>query len=510
MRFDAAVIHLLLSAAAIGAASAESPARKRSLRAPAGAQAEAGAPVAVAATAVEGDARAAIMTPQEEEDIRLLAIDDAKYWKRFLDGDEGSLGPNPGCSFDVSFVIHVVLDMYVFPLKYHNLLTYFFCIHSYPTYFTTQVDIHCAIKFAGGSRFRDCDDAFVCASDITEQRFEYLGGSCNDDPTGARNYECKTYKEPGIDEKVRILVVYGDFWDTITRSDAPTYQMAKKELNDKTDDKFDLIKIVDIDDVEPWDTYSLKDLGDRLGTPDNVDTEDLTYVVFEDGNDGALLLKATWQWECNGSNAGRYAIFDNFGSSSLIAFKSKQYGYAEVRGSDPPGNPTAPPAQVKLTTTLKNHCDADGMVAHLDRRFCYRDVGDTSYKCSGSDFGPPLDQDPKLCVDEGQFATDAQCDANGPMKDEGTMNVPFVIPKGGDITFEDEMYTQVVVLQGREYQYRVPNATVYFKNFKNDDKEFISNLNTQEEWFFGEYDPNVPDPAPVDCDFEVSFVIIYL
>lgn len=109
MRFDAAVIHLLLSAAAIGAASAESPARKRSLRAPAGAQAEAGAPVAVAATAVEGDARAAIMTPQEEEDIRLLAIDDSKYWKQFLDGDEGSLGPNPGCNFDVSFVIHVVL-----------------------------------------------------------------------------------------------------------------------------------------------------------------------------------------------------------------------------------------------------------------------------------------------------------------------------------------------------------------------------------------------------------------
>ena len=378
-------------------------------------------------------------------------------------------------------------------------------MHSLVPHFTTQVDIDCAIKFAGGSRFRDCDDAFVCASDITEQRFEYLGGSCNDDPTGARNYECKTYKEPGIDEKVRILVVYGDFWDTITSGDAATYQKAKKELNDETDDKFELIKIVDIDDVEPWDTYSLKDLGDRLGTPGDVDTDDLTYVVFEDGNDGALLLKATWQWKCNGSNAGRYAIFDNFGSSSLIAFKSKQYGYAEVRGSDPPGNPAAPPAQVKLTTTLKNQCDADGMVAHLDRRFCYRDVGDTSYKCLGSDFGPPLTQDPKLCVDEGQFATGAQCDANGPLKDEGTMNVPFVIPKGGDITFEDEMYTQVVVLQGREYQYRVPNATVYFKN---DDKDFISNLNTQEEWFFGEYDPNIPVPAPVDCDFEVSFAII--
>ena len=112
MRFDAAVIHLLLSAAAIGAASAESPARKRSLRAPAGAQAEAGAPVAVAATAtaVEGDARAAIMTPQEEEDVRLLALNDAAYWKQFLDGDEGSLGPKPdGCNFDVSFVIHVVI-----------------------------------------------------------------------------------------------------------------------------------------------------------------------------------------------------------------------------------------------------------------------------------------------------------------------------------------------------------------------------------------------------------------
>jgi len=117
MRFDAAVIHLLLSAAAIGAAaSAESPARKRSLRAPAGAQAvEGDAPVAVAATAVEGDARAAIMTPQEEEDIRLLALNDAVYWKNFLDGDEGSLGPKPdGCNFDVSFVIHVVLlDVYV-------------------------------------------------------------------------------------------------------------------------------------------------------------------------------------------------------------------------------------------------------------------------------------------------------------------------------------------------------------------------------------------------------------
>ena len=109
MRFDAAVTHLLLSASAIGAASAESPARKRSLRSPAApAEANADAPVGVAAataTAVEGDARAGIMTPQEEEDIRLLALDDAAYWKKFLDGDEGSLDPNPpdGCNFDVSF-----------------------------------------------------------------------------------------------------------------------------------------------------------------------------------------------------------------------------------------------------------------------------------------------------------------------------------------------------------------------------------------------------------------------
>ena len=110
MRFDAAVTYLLLSAAAIGTASAESPARKRSLRSPA-APAEADAPVAVSvtaatATAVESsDARAGIMTPQEEEDIRLLALDDAAYWKKFLDGDEGSLDPNPpdGCNFDVSF-----------------------------------------------------------------------------------------------------------------------------------------------------------------------------------------------------------------------------------------------------------------------------------------------------------------------------------------------------------------------------------------------------------------------
>ena len=121
MRFETAFKYLLLSAAAIGAASAESPARKRSLRSPAAAQAEADAPVAVAATAkaVEGDARAAIMTPQEEEDIRLLEIDDAEYWKKFLDGDEGSLDPNPpgGCTFDVSFVNRTLLDMYVLPIE---------------------------------------------------------------------------------------------------------------------------------------------------------------------------------------------------------------------------------------------------------------------------------------------------------------------------------------------------------------------------------------------------------
>ena len=119
MRFNTAFKYLLLSAAAIGIVSAETPARKRSLRSPAAGSAD--APVAVAATAkaVEGDARAAIMTPQEEEDIRLLEIDDAEYWKKFLDGDEGSLDPNPpgGCTFDVSFVNRTLLDMYVLPIE---------------------------------------------------------------------------------------------------------------------------------------------------------------------------------------------------------------------------------------------------------------------------------------------------------------------------------------------------------------------------------------------------------
>lgn len=117
MRFDAALSYLVLSATAIASASASEyketdnarPTRKRTLRATANtnnaeADAEmvstlrAPADAPVAATAV-GDKSNAIMTPQEEEDVRLLRLDDAYYWKKFLGGDKSI--PD-GCNFGVS------------------------------------------------------------------------------------------------------------------------------------------------------------------------------------------------------------------------------------------------------------------------------------------------------------------------------------------------------------------------------------------------------------------------
>ena len=118
MRFDAALSYLVLSAAAIASASAAEyketdnarPTRKRTLRATAAnanndaeivsaLRAPADAPVA--ATAVGDSSANAIMTPQEEEDVRLLQLDDAYYWKKFLGGDESI--PD-GCNFGVSLL----------------------------------------------------------------------------------------------------------------------------------------------------------------------------------------------------------------------------------------------------------------------------------------------------------------------------------------------------------------------------------------------------------------------
>ena len=117
MRFDAAFSYLVLSAAAVVTASAAEyketdsahPTRKRTLRATSAAAANdadaevvsalrAPADVPVAATAV-GDKNNAIMTPEEEEDVRLLRLDDAYYWKKFLDDDKSM--PD-GCNFGVS------------------------------------------------------------------------------------------------------------------------------------------------------------------------------------------------------------------------------------------------------------------------------------------------------------------------------------------------------------------------------------------------------------------------
>ena len=118
MRFDAALSYLVLSAAAIASASAAEyketdnarPTRKRTLRATAAnanndaeivsaLRAPADAPVA--ATAVGDSGANAIMTPQEEEDVRLLRLDDAYYWKKFLGGDESI--PDE-CNFGVSLL----------------------------------------------------------------------------------------------------------------------------------------------------------------------------------------------------------------------------------------------------------------------------------------------------------------------------------------------------------------------------------------------------------------------
>ena len=79
--------------------------------------------------------------------------------------------------------------------------------------------------------------------------------------------------------------------------------------------------------------------------------------------------------------------------------------------------------------------------------------------------------------------------------------VPFVIKPGGDITFTDTYFDRLQILEGREFQYRVPNATVYFKN---DGGEYVQNLNTREEWYFGNGSPPAPTPTPGECNVDVS------
>ena len=129
MRFDAALSYLVLSAAAIATVSAAEykendsahPTRKRTLRATSAAAAAANdadaevvsalrapADAPVAATAV-GDTNSAIMTPEEEEDVRLLRLDDAYYWKKFL-GDDKSM-PD-GCNFGVSYGFRYMLPFH--------------------------------------------------------------------------------------------------------------------------------------------------------------------------------------------------------------------------------------------------------------------------------------------------------------------------------------------------------------------------------------------------------------
>ena len=359
-----------------------------------------------------------------------------------------------------------------------------------------QVDIGCELKFAGGHKFRDCDDAFVCTSDITEQKFQYLGGGCAEEgATNARKYECKTYNNgPDVSEEVRVMVIYGDWWDAITSGAAATYEKARDRLNDLTDNRLNTITLVNRDNVKKNDIYELKDLGDPLGAPSDVDTDDLTYIVFEDGSNGRLLMKATWEWKCTGSNSGRYSIFDVFGNSELDGFDSERYGYVQ---------PGLPRPQMQLTTTLENKCyNAEGMVAHLDRRLCYRDIGDSGYTCEPLPaYGPPLSDSAKLCVDQGQYAADADCVADGPLPGEGTNMVPFVIKPGGDIIFTDTYFDRLRIVEGREFQYRIPNATVYFKN---DGGEYVQNLNTREEWYFGAGSPPAPTPTPGECQVDVS------
>ena len=149
MRFDAALSYLVLSTAALAspASAAEykeadnaRPTRKRTLRATAAeAEAEvvsalrAPADAPVAATAI-GD-KAAVMTPQEEEDVRLLRLDDAYYWKKFLDGDKSM--PD-GCNFDVScglsYYLRFVFASAIAACRMMMILTYFLpCLHFVPS-----------------------------------------------------------------------------------------------------------------------------------------------------------------------------------------------------------------------------------------------------------------------------------------------------------------------------------------------------------------------------------------
>eukprot|EP00562_Extubocellulus_spinifer_P015285 CAMPEP_0178573108 /NCGR_PEP_ID=MMETSP0697-20121206/18595_1 /TAXON_ID=265572 /ORGANISM="Extubocellulus spinifer, Strain CCMP396" /LENGTH=798 /DNA_ID=CAMNT_0020207911 /DNA_START=96 /DNA_END=2492 /DNA_ORIENTATION=+ len=464
MRLEGAIAYLLLMAAAVSTTTAaverNSPLRKRSSLDAADAPAatnnnnndgtKADTPAAIgadtpAAAAASESAAAIDDNNNQEEDIRLLKLDDALYWKKFIDHDGSMAAPSAaptgeGCTFDV--------------------------------------DIDCELKFSGGNMYRDCDDAFLCSDDITEQTYQYLGGECATVPANVRGYECRTYDNPGL-EDVRLLVVYGDFFDDLKRSERGTYAEAIEFLNGKTFVMTDQV-------ISAGEMFTI-DVGDPLGLPDDVDNDELTYAIYEDTDvNGEIRVLATWEWECSGRNAGRYSLFDLFANSELMAFESQDFG--EVKPYD-----AADPmeAQVKFTTTLENECGADGMVVFLDRQLCYRDFMQTQYTC---DAPTTL---PVTCVFDAQYTDPQNCMADVP---GGTGGDPIVLARGEDVVFVDNLIDMIEVREGREYQYRIPEANVYFKT---EPAQTVRNLDTREEWFFGGTD-DVPSPPGEDCDFDIS------
>lgn len=296
-----------------------------------------------------------------------------------------------------------------------------------------------------------------------------------------RGYECRTYDNPGL-EQVRLVVVYGDFFDELRRSERGTYAEAMEFLNDET------FFIIESKLISAGDMFTLDNLGDPLGLPDGVDNEDLTYAIYDDTDvNGEVLVLATWQWECSGRNAGRYSLFDLFANSELMAFESEDFGEVKPYVDT---DPDRMEAQAKFTTTLENECGADGMVVFLDRRLCYRDLMDTQYICEA----------PTDCVVEAQYTDPQNCVADVP---GGTDGQPIELSKGEDVIFMDNPDNPIEMIQvreGREYQYRIPVANVYFKT---QPPQAVTNLDTREEWFFGGTD-DVPGPSGEDCDFDVS------
>lgn len=359
-----------------------------------------------------------------------------------------------------------------------------------------QIDIGCELKFPGGEEFRDCDNAFLCANDMTQQTFRYIGGGCTIDPGQANNYRCREYTNPGKDE-VRVVVAFGDFYDEISPSlRGGTYGDLRNFLGSRTS------LVVDLNDVDPTSLtnseYQLNNLNrPPVNIPRGVDTNQFTYLIYQNrGTSGELLLKSRWQWQC-GLTADRYFLFDEFGNSNIVQFQSTKFG--DVRSYQDRGpDALTRTSQVKFTTTLESRCDEDAAVVTLDRRLCVKD-GNSPFRCEPP---PPVGELSKFCVAEAQFAPGAQCIVDN--QDEefpGRLGNAIVLKSDEKITFTDLFFDQIRPRADRTYQYRIPTATVFFDDQPEEVTGFVTNLDTEEEFFFPPGSPALPPPP---SGFDVS------